>query len=89
MKLLFILSASLFVSCAHHKNVVPSDNGTHSIGIQAKSSNSGHSEAMLEANHYCKQSGKIAQVASEQRGQPTAMKTSNQIHSYNMTFTCK
>jgi hypothetical protein len=89
MKLVLLVLATVLVSCAHHNNVIPGNDGTNSISIQAKTSNSGHSEALNEATHYCKKQNKTPHVVSEKRSMQTQMKTSNQGHSFTMTFTCK
>jgi hypothetical protein len=89
MRFIFILATLLIVSCAHHKNVIPAKNGVNTISIKAKTSNSGKSEAMVEANHYCNQHAKTVEFISERRSQPIQMKASNQVHAYKMTFTCK
>lgn len=52
---IIILSAMLiaFVSCAHHRDVRPSENGVHTVKLQTEDKNSGYRDAISQAKSYC------------------------------------
>ena len=59
---LCLLSLSLMVSCAHHKDVRAGADGIHHVLVRAEHKEGAERKAIKEANHYCKevQNGKHA-----------------------------
>ncbi len=53
------------VSCAHHRDVHPSEDGIHEAVIKTEEKTEGFRNAMAQANHYCKQFGETAYQVSE------------------------
>lgn len=78
-----ILSSLIFIfgACAHHSDVRPNADGIHRISLQAdfKDASDQSSEAMKQANHYCKESGKQAFVVEEKCQYTGSMKESDYI----------
>lgn len=71
----------IFAACAHHSDVRPHADGIHQISLQAdfKDASDQSSEAMKQANHYCKESGKQAFVVEEKCQYTGSMKESDYI----------
>lgn len=65
-KLAFIICGStMWICCAHHKNVRPGVNNIHKVTIMAADKESGSEDAIVQANHFCKQFEKIAAIVAE------------------------
>lgn len=62
MALLLFLGA-----CAHHRDVRPGADGVHRVLIRAEDTDEGGREAISQANHFCKQSKKMAAVVNEEQ----------------------
>lgn len=60
-----LVSGFLFVSCAHHKDVRPGADGVHRVVIQTDDKEAGARQALEQANHFCKESNKIAAIVEE------------------------
>lgn len=45
----------LSISCAHHRDVRPTEGGTHKVVLQTEDKDAGYKDAMSQANHYCKE----------------------------------
>lgn len=67
MKLLcfFILLSTIFVGCAHHRDVRPGTEGVHRVVIQTDDTDKGSREAISQANHYCKERNLSAAFVEE------------------------
>lgn len=57
--------AVLFVSCAHHRDVRPSSDGEHKVVVQSEDTQEGSRDAIAQANHFCKEQGKMAVFINE------------------------
>ena len=63
----FVLALSLFLSmsCAHHRDVRPGDDGIHKVILNVNTRDEGFRAGMREARHYCGQWQKEAIVVAE------------------------
>ncbi len=43
------------ISCAHHRDVRPTDEGVHKVVLLTEDKDAGYRDAMSQANHYCKE----------------------------------
>ncbi len=65
-KIFLLLSAAiLLVSCAHHRDVRPSSDGEHKVVVQSEDTHDGSRDAIAQANHFCKEQGKMAVFINE------------------------
>lgn len=63
--ILFSLFVITFTSCAHHRDVRPGAEGTHTVVVRGGEKESAEREAISQANHYCKQFDQYAAFVNE------------------------
>ncbi len=65
MKLIFLISLIMLVSCGHHRDVRPGASGIHRVVVRGEYKESAEQEAIRQSNHYCKEFDKSAAFVSE------------------------
>ena len=65
MKIVLLLMASFLLSCGHHRDVRPMASGNHIVRVVGENKTGPVRDAMNQANHFCKESQKYAEVIKE------------------------
>lgn len=73
--------AFLFISCAHHRDVRPGEDGVHKVIVNVESKDQGPGLAMPQADHYCEKLGKSPVYLDEKVNYQGSMTEEN----YNKT----
>lgn len=55
----------LLSSCAHHRDVRPSDDGVHRVVVRAEDADEGSRNAIKQANHFCEKRNQYAAFIKE------------------------
>ena len=63
--ILLLIASVIFISCSHHRDVRPSSDGEHRVIVQAEDTQAGSRDAIAQANHFCKEHGKMAVFVNE------------------------
>ncbi|MBC77168.1 MAG: hypothetical protein CME64_14245 [Halobacteriovoraceae bacterium] len=67
MKSIILFAAALaLASCAHHRDVRPSESGKHTVIFQTDKKDQGYNNAKSQADHFCEKQNKIAYIKKEE-----------------------
>lgn len=62
-----LLTFAVLSGCAHHNDVRPGVSGVHKVVVKSEDGDQGAREAISQANHYCKESGRSAVFMEEKQ----------------------
>lgn len=64
----------VLTSCAHHKDVRPSEDGKHTVIFKTDKKDQGYKNAKKQADHFCEKQNKMAYIKSESSEYTSEMK---------------
>lgn len=72
--LIGLFAVILLSSCAHHRDVRPSESGNHTVVFKTDKKDEGYKNAKSQADHFCEKQSKIAYIKAEESNYTGNMK---------------